>query len=168
MRQVTFGLVVVCPLMAAWRTPVCGQEFLLPPVGPAAVYAPPWRPLPFSRHPQVRQRQELARQLAVLEWTRWHADVRRHYGAEEVWLFGPPLTFAWEFPPVEQPIGQRRVYDGRGGYSSFPVYADEIAPPPVPQRTLAEEPAIGRRPVREAAPSPPAADAVVARRLFSW
>jgi hypothetical protein len=120
---------------------------------PPAVYPLPLRAPPFSRDAQIRERQVVTRQLAVLDWTRWQADAWALYGPEEQWAFGMPLTFAWDFPPVEQPIGYQRVYDGRGGYSSGPVYADQVAPPPQPVPVpLLPEAEVGER-TRGDAPS---------------
>jgi hypothetical protein len=140
--------------------------------------APPRYPAPFSRHAQVRERQAVTRQLAVLDWTRWQANAWSLYGPDELWLFGPPLTFAWDFPPVEQPIGYQRIYDGRGGYSSGPVYADQLAPappPPHPRPVVpltqpnAAEPVLGSREMRRSRVNEPAPQTAKApRRLFSW
>ncbi len=134
-----------------------------------------WHVPPFSRHAQLREHQAVTRQLGVLDWTRWHANGWSMPGPDAFELFGGPLTFAWDFPPVEQPIGYKRIYDGRGGYSSGPVYADQLAPlPPRPapiiQKPEAEpEVVLGERgPQRPRADAPPPRTADAPRRLFSW
>jgi hypothetical protein len=159
--------------------PVPGASRFVPaPVGDAL----PLQPLPWSHDPRTRERQVVARQLAVLDWTRWQADAWPLVGPEELWLFGPPASFAWRFPPVEQPVGYQRVYDGRGGYSSGPVYAYELAAPawPVPVPAVPAPPVLGRSPGHYRAlpgsSAPPtqnvngAAARVGAapRQLFSW
>jgi hypothetical protein len=189
---------------AGWNWPAGAQEvvpppparleaFRRPPPARAIAYDPALTPYaaPFSRDPHLREQQTVARQLAVNHWTRGFGNAWALYVPDEYWLLGPPpLTWAWDFPPVEQPIGQRRIYDGRGGYSSVPIYADQIAPLP-PQVVPVQPPAIepppaaeavlgardSQRPqlkapvarvadVRRAAAQPPRAPEP--RRLFSW
>ncbi|MCI0682704.1 MAG: hypothetical protein L0Y71_11420 [Gemmataceae bacterium] len=181
MGRTPLPLMLGCLAAVTWASLAGAQELV-----PARPYAAPGYVIspyaaPFSRDARLREQQVVARQLAVLDWTQWQSNAWSLYGPEELWLFGPPLTFAWDFPPVEQPIGQRRIYDGRGGYSSGPVYADQLAPPPrpapiipqpapvVPQPEAAEA-VVGARPPRPRADAPaaraPPADAP--RRLFSW
>jgi hypothetical protein len=157
-------------VFAAGASTAGAQEVVLRPY-PSAGFTPPvplYAP-PFSRDPQIRSRQAVSRQLAVLDWTRWQSNAWHLYGPEELWYFGP-LTFAWDFPPVEQPIGFRRAYDGRGGYSSVPIYADEVTPGPAPPSVVAPPnvapPNVA--PPSPAAPMPaapsPAPEAVLAAR----
>ena len=106
----------------------------------------------WSPDAEVRERQAIARQLSVIDYARWHS----YSLAPDPWL-GPPVydpAFIWGFPHIDvvaQPVGHRRIYDGRGGYSSFPVYADEL--PPVPPPLL--PPSTGRAPFNGALEPPP-------------
>jgi hypothetical protein len=96
----------------------------------------PWAPdtIVWSRDAEVRARQAIARQFQALDYVRWHAASPISAPWIDAW-YGDP-AFIWGLPyreAVEQPIGLRRIYDGRGGYSSVPVYADE---PPVAVEVL--------------------------------
>lgn len=190
MRRTLLALMLAILLVAGWGSRAKAQEFppparsveaapRLPPPPPFGLdWAAPLGTPPFSRDAQTRERQAVSRQRAVLDWTRWQSNAWHLYGPEELWLFGPPLTFAWDLPPVEQPIGVRRTYDGRGGYSSGPIYADEVMPrprlvPAAPSAMVAPGPAA--EPVLGARKSLPAADRVPPTRtaeapcrLFSW
>ena len=185
MRRLLPGLIA----MSLWAasSPVRAQESVPPPrpdfvrpLPPATpVYDPtltPYAP-PFSRDPNLRAQQTVARQLAVNNWTRGFNNAWALYVPDDYWLLGPPpLTWAWDFPPVEQPIGQQRIYDGRGGYSSFPVYANQLvpaparlAPPPADVGAPAVEVARRTRETRHPPAGAPAARTAEApRRLFSW
>jgi hypothetical protein len=107
----------------------------------------------WSPDAEVRERQAIARQLSVIDYVRWHS----HSLVPGPWL-GPPVhdpAFIWGFPHIDvvaQPVGHRRIYDGRGGYSSFPVYADDL--PQVPSPPL-RTPPVGCAPFNGALEPPP-------------
>ena len=189
MRRTRSLFMMVASVATGWVSPTGAQELLPSPharaeaarVQPPPLLVPPVplyaSPPPFSRDARLRDQQAVARQRAVLDWTRWQSNAWSMYGPDELWLFGPPLTFAWEFPPVEQPIGYQRIYDGRGGYSSGPVYADQVSPlrpglalPPIIRAPVPEaEPEVAsRRPSASPAGAAAARTAEAPRRLFSW
>jgi hypothetical protein len=108
----------------------------------------------WSADAEVRDRQAIARQLSVIDYARWHS----YSLAPDPWIGPLPYdpAFIWGFPSVDvvaQPVGHRRIYDGRGGYSYLPIYANE--PPPV------LPPPEGRAPPFNGEPLPPP-------RGFSW
>ncbi len=88
--------------------------------------------VPWSPDAEQRRRQAIDRQLSVLNYVHRQANP---------WLQQRPAPQAWRFgfrgirgypsySGIESPLGHRRIYDGRGGYSYQPIYLDELAPPP--------------------------------------
>src|SRR5262245_40024055 len=106
MRRVLLPLGLATAL-AGWQCPARAHEIAPLPIprGEAARGVPatpfgfdwavPLQAPPFSRDPQTRERQAVSRQRAVLDWTQWQSNAWHLYGPDELWLFGPPLTFAW-------------------------------------------------------------------------
>lgn len=159
-RTVGVGLALV---QVAFCWPTWAQEFrrerrviLSPTPAAVAIYERPglgipWAPatIVWSRDAEIRARQAIGRQLQALDYVRWHSGSLLTEPWIDPWCGDP--AFIWGLPyreAVEQPIGLRRIYDGRGGYSSVPVYADEppvaveVARPPRDERS----PRIGSKP----------------------
>jgi hypothetical protein len=172
MREAVLSLILAGCVAGGLCSPAAAQGIGI--AGPAPLAVSLWSP-----DPLVRERQEVARQLAVLGWTRWQANAWALYGPDEFWAFGQPLNFAWDFPPVQQPIGYQRIDDGRGGYSSFPVYAAPAyaapayvgpLPRPLPEPPVQPaQPEVGARDrARQRANAPAARTAEAPRRVYSW